>query len=557
VDPNTNDVYLSGDSAGLDAKLIKYDSEGNHLWNCTWGGSGEELRGPCAVDSGGDVYMSGLCNSFGLYWDVFAAKYDSTGTPLWDRTWGGNLADTPASITVDSRNAIYISGYTESFGAGVRDAFVLSYDSAGNKRWNITWGGSNDELSCGICLDANLNIYLAGDTASYGRGGYDAFLAFIPDRPIINAPTRMLAYHGSSGNNITWTISDYITSNPTYSVYHNGTLWGKADQSWTAKVSFTTNVDDLELGDHNFTLVAQDGYGLSAQKMVLVTVTPGPFIIPPLFWIILGAGIASVMVAGTIVFWRRRKATKVPQRAPNGFPEGTRPIARDVPPNESPRSDSDIIPTQESTEETWFTYVSTTRAVKVWLFDGTLKHFALSLLVRRELWEEDRETGLDQALVLHLSETMTTLPVPGIPHFALIRGMSEQEHLLLVRVKDASILALLLNGRITRTYLSWVLDVYAAFETMQRTRNEISPDFFFDTLETHLKISRSFSHIESGAETNRILKMGNVPGLAEDPEIYQDARGLTPSECAWIVKKVKTLREILPSDAILDEVEHL
>ncbi len=173
-----NDIYLFGDYNN-DAVVLKYNSSGDLLWARTWGGSGQDLQSVGSVDSQGYVYMAGRTNSFGLYWDVFLVKYDSNGTKLWDRTWGGSQQDTPNDLQIDAADNIYISGHEGSFSAGAEDNFVLKYDSAGNKLGEITWGGTANEKSGYMCLDENNNIYLSGGTASWGAGGTDAYLAFI------------------------------------------------------------------------------------------------------------------------------------------------------------------------------------------------------------------------------------------------------------------------------------------------------------------------------------------------------------------------------------------
>ncbi len=272
MEPGMDNVYLFGGSVA-DAFVLKYNSTGDLLWQRTWGGASNENWAFGAVDSQGFVYLAGQTLSYGVAGDVFLAKYNSTGTELWNRTWGGNQAESVGPVVIDASDKIYLAGETTSFGVGT-DAVVIKYDGNGNKIWNITWGGTNWDSCSSLCLDENNTMYLVGSTNSYGQGGYDAFLAFVPDMPLINASTTSNINYGTSGNKIHWTICDWITNNPTFSVYHNESLYGTAGQSWTSEVPFTTNIDGLAIGDHNFTIVAQDGYGLSAQKIVVVSILP-------------------------------------------------------------------------------------------------------------------------------------------------------------------------------------------------------------------------------------------------------------------------------------------
>ncbi len=61
--------------------------------------------------------------------------------------------------------------------AGADDAFIAKYDSAGTSLLNITWGGSYGDSGNGIALDGSGNIYITGYTNSFGAGQYDAFIA--------------------------------------------------------------------------------------------------------------------------------------------------------------------------------------------------------------------------------------------------------------------------------------------------------------------------------------------------------------------------------------------
>ena len=91
--------------------------------------------------------------------------------------WGGSSGDRGMGIALDDSGNIYITGRTESFGAGSDDAFIAKYDSAGNSLLNITWGGSNSEGGNDIVLDNSGNIYITGGTENFGAGDRDAFIA--------------------------------------------------------------------------------------------------------------------------------------------------------------------------------------------------------------------------------------------------------------------------------------------------------------------------------------------------------------------------------------------
>jgi len=179
----SGNIYITGraynfGTGGSDAFIAKYDSAGNSLLNITWGGSDHESGRDIALDESGNIFITGYTYSFGAGWcDAFIAKYDSAGNSLLNITWGGSDYDSGSGIALDDSGNIYITGRAYNFGTGGSDAFIAKYDSAGNSLLSITWGGSDSDQGMGIALDGSGNIYIAGETDSFGAGDRDAFIA--------------------------------------------------------------------------------------------------------------------------------------------------------------------------------------------------------------------------------------------------------------------------------------------------------------------------------------------------------------------------------------------
>jgi hypothetical protein len=175
----TGYTYSFGAGNG-DAFLLKYDSSGNLLWNKTWGGSNNDYGYGIALDSVGDVFITGRTNSYGAEtYDVLLVKYDSNGNQIWNKTWGGYNNDYGYGIALDSMSDVFITGSTGStfsYGAGAYDVLLVKYDSNGNQIWNKTWGGSAKDYGRGIALDSSGNAFITGYTESLGAGNWDAFL---------------------------------------------------------------------------------------------------------------------------------------------------------------------------------------------------------------------------------------------------------------------------------------------------------------------------------------------------------------------------------------------
>jgi hypothetical protein len=110
--------------------------------------------------------------------------------------------------------------------------------------------------------------------------------------PVIASPADLNLIHGSTDNIIRWIITDASTGTSNYTILDSGgsIVSGK----WSSGVPVSFNVDGLAIGTHNLTIIADDGYGDSAQDIVIVTVeanyTP----------VVVGIVIGTISVIGVI-----------------------------------------------------------------------------------------------------------------------------------------------------------------------------------------------------------------------------------------------------------------
>jgi RHS repeat-associated protein len=116
--------------------ILKYDSQGNLLWNRNWAGPGEdETNGRKAVrtDAQGNIYVAGRsCNvAASCDFDVLLLKLDPNGNLLWSQKWGGTGYDSANALWLDPNNNVEIVGSTAEF-SGVWTPLIQQYDSDGN-----------------------------------------------------------------------------------------------------------------------------------------------------------------------------------------------------------------------------------------------------------------------------------------------------------------------------------------------------------------------------------------------------------------------------------------
>ncbi len=109
-------VYVTGStqSAGIgnaDAILLKYDDSGNLLWQKTWSRSSDDFGRSVVVDDTGLVYVTGTTQNAGIgNADAFLLKYDDNGNLLWQKTWGGSGLSSGLNLALDSSGNVCICG---------------------------------------------------------------------------------------------------------------------------------------------------------------------------------------------------------------------------------------------------------------------------------------------------------------------------------------------------------------------------------------------------------------------------------------------------------------
>jgi uncharacterized delta-60 repeat protein len=169
---SSNNVIMAGitrnDGAGAnDGLIVKYDPEGSVLWDRTLGGTSTDEFYRIAIDSSDNIIAAGREASVdaGGY-DMFIAKYNSSGSIQWQRRLGGTGNDYFYGVGVDSSDNIYVSGYTASDGAGGEDALIAKYNSSGTLQWQRTLGDSGTNRSWDLAVDSSDDIIICGQTGS-------------------------------------------------------------------------------------------------------------------------------------------------------------------------------------------------------------------------------------------------------------------------------------------------------------------------------------------------------------------------------------------------------
>nr|QNO50754.1 hypothetical protein HAICDJOK_00014 [Methanosarcinales archaeon ANME-1 ERB6] len=182
--------YTDSYGAGLDdALLVKIDSNGSIQWEKTFGGTGWDQAKAVRQTTDGGFIIAGLTGPNGIdLANVWLVKTDFNGNKRWEKTFGGNSWDTAESVRQTSDGGYILAGCTLSYGAGGSDFWLVKTDSSGNKQWDKTFGGTDEDYAYSVqqttdggfilagCSAPHSSPILAGCTDLYGAGGSDAWL---------------------------------------------------------------------------------------------------------------------------------------------------------------------------------------------------------------------------------------------------------------------------------------------------------------------------------------------------------------------------------------------
>jgi hypothetical protein len=154
----------------FDYLTVKYNSDGDEQWTERYigpgiAGSNDDYALALAVDGAGNVYVTGHSPGSTTNDDIATIKYYPNGDTAWVRRYNGpaNDVDCGNAIAVDSAGNVYVTGY--SYDPATSDNYLtIKYNSTGDMLWQIEYNGPGDggDYVNAMTMDDLGNIYITG-----------------------------------------------------------------------------------------------------------------------------------------------------------------------------------------------------------------------------------------------------------------------------------------------------------------------------------------------------------------------------------------------------------
>jgi gliding motility-associated-like protein len=166
----------------LDIITGKLDAQGNLLWIKNFGGSLDDWGWRLVCTSDGGYVVAGYAFSsngditkhYGQN-DIYLLKYDAQGNLLWQKNFGGYDYDDPYSLEQTADGGFIVGGRTLSTSVDVssnhgnNDYWVFKVDMNGGLLWEKTLGGSKQDIAHSFIATSDGGYIVAG--TSYSSDG--------------------------------------------------------------------------------------------------------------------------------------------------------------------------------------------------------------------------------------------------------------------------------------------------------------------------------------------------------------------------------------------------
>jgi len=159
-----------------DVSLIKTDKSGVLQWARNYGGVNQETASSVALTQDGGYILCGYTNSYGAgFDDIYVIRTDSVGGVVWAKVFGSPSSERGHEVIATSDGGFAVVGGTYSFGAGGMDAYLLKLDMNGDIEFLRAYGGTGYDEAFSVIQTNDGGFVFVGTISSFGAGGEDIY----------------------------------------------------------------------------------------------------------------------------------------------------------------------------------------------------------------------------------------------------------------------------------------------------------------------------------------------------------------------------------------------
>jgi hypothetical protein len=226
--------------------LLKFDENGSKVFYNIWGSSKFDKATTLTLDSLENIYISGFedMNETDNNSTAYLKKFDKDGNSIFNINFFTNSKDVPTAITVDD-NFIYIVGSTTgtfsgNMNKGGEDIFLAKFDrSTGRNIWIRQFGTSSNDSPTDIKVFED-EIYILANTSS--NSGDIVFARFNK-----NGERKHISTFGTEKENFGEELLIDSSGNPTILGFTKGSLTNSSEDIWATEWNnlFVKKIDNL------------------------------------------------------------------------------------------------------------------------------------------------------------------------------------------------------------------------------------------------------------------------------------------------------------------------
>ncbi len=192
----SNDIDISNNFGSYDYWVIKINSQGDLLWEKSYGGSGIDVANSISVLPNKNFLILGysfsndfqISNSKGES-DFWLIEIDKNGNLIKENSFGGSLFDSGQDIVKGPSGSYFLTGFSQSSDGnltnnkGDNDAAILHLTSFKTIINTLNIGGSKTDMGASSIFNHSGSLFVVGSSNSndgdftFSFGGSDLFVA--------------------------------------------------------------------------------------------------------------------------------------------------------------------------------------------------------------------------------------------------------------------------------------------------------------------------------------------------------------------------------------------